>query len=250
VRQKGFAQILVIIIFILFAGAAFYYFRTNKENILPTPIPSSIATSNPIQKSPTAKSTKIISSDVSLPHELLPGFNIDVPSGWSIKIKQFGEENKLGFTSKYWVPPNYSGGDWMGIRIEEGNMGINLIFDVVMDNNFYGCSDTANFENIGNNWIRIKDSSGYFYTTEANVNISPFSGNYYGKLSDEWSVVKNHTYKICYQGIGMVFESSLSKAITAQDGTIMLENPRIFGQPTTDQLNEMDTMVKSIRGIK
>jgi hypothetical protein len=62
------------------------------------------------------------STDTTLPHEYLPGFNITYANGWSIsKVKQFRDENPQDFVSNYFPTCH---GRCMGIRLSKSNVSL------------------------------------------------------------------------------------------------------------------------------
>lgn len=190
------------------------------------------------------------SKQQTIPHEFLPGFDLNYSADWNLKFKQFREKDSGIFKSNYLL----LGCDetCMGIKISKGSIGIDLLFVRALDNNSLKCSNQVETRKISDKWYRIKDSSGIFYAPKARVELNKtleyqkFPSSF-GTTQDEWSAVENETYNICLQGSGEFLEN-FSPAFS--DGGILMEFPRIVGDPTNDQLEEINSTINSIEGLK
>jgi hypothetical protein len=103
VRQKGFAQILVIIMLLILVGAGAYYFGTKKESILliPTQTPSSIATNTPTQVTPTTKPTTDPTANWKTYLNISANYSIKYPQGWGIENVSAGGNGILTSDARY-----------------------------------------------------------------------------------------------------------------------------------------------------
>lgn len=138
----------------------------------------------------------------------------------------------------------------MGVRLTKDNISLDLIFDISFDNSAFKCSNSVAFQKLSNGWYRAKGSSGYFYTNRVQLGKTLESGKFpspFGAATDEWSAVKNETYEICIQGSGEFLEKFL---LVHPEAGILMEFPRIVGNPSENLLKGMDSMVVSIQGLK
>lgn len=244
---------VVAVCFVIFGSTGYYLGKQRADSLLdlkqdvtlPTPQVSPTKTAN--SAVPTQPST-----NTTLPHEYLPGFNIIYANSWSIsKIKQFRDDVPQDFVSNYF--PNCHG-RCMGIRLSKSDVSLDLLFDVAFDSNGLKCSNSVAYQSIANNWYRIKDSSGYFYTNTAMVNKTLEDGKIpspFGKVADEWSAVAGTTYKVCVQGSGR-FLTKYSKVEVGETGKgvpILMEFPTVRGNPNATTLKELDAIVSSIEGL-
>ena len=184
-------------------------------------------------------------------HDSLPGFAFDYQTGLILKTKQFGLSDPEGFISTYFPTCHDR---CMGVRLSnEHNVSLNLIFDVAFDDVGMKCSDNVDFTEVGNGWYRIKDSSGYFYSRNIELNKTLGQGNFIplGTIKDEWSAIENTKYKICINGNGNFLKqySFVEKGEDNDGVPIMMELPNIIGTPDDTFLKEIDNAVTSIKGI-
>lgn len=188
---------------------------------------NNLFTINPTQIS------KAKSSDTTFPHDLLSGFNISIPNSWVIsKVKQFGEKDNVGFTSIYFnqLPDQGS----MAFRIFKNGIFFDLIFDLIYDD-APTCSNDLPYMDIGKGWYRMGNNNNYFYTKNVLFNGSPIG--------------ETQKYKVCIFS-GTKFLSPPAKEISPGDGVIILENVKVYGNPSMDIIYEVDDILRSITGIK
>lgn len=187
------------------------------------------------------------STQVGIPHEFLPSFDIDYSDSWNLTVKQFRVKDTGPFESKYFPTCHEN---CMGVRLSKNNISLDLIFDIAYDNNAFRCSNSVAYQKLSNNWYRIKDSSGYWYTNRVQLDKTLKPGKFpspFGEVDDEWSAVKDETYEICVQGSGEFLEEF---SPVHPEAGILMEFPRIIGNPSGGLLDELDSMVISIQGLK
>lgn len=86
-RQKGFAQIFVVMILLVFVSAGAYYFGTKKENVLPIlePTPSSTSTDSSTPVTSTTEQTTDPTANWKTYKNSQYGYQISIPKTWNIK---------------------------------------------------------------------------------------------------------------------------------------------------------------------
>lgn len=196
--------------------------------ILPTTIPEVVVNKPTVIPQPISKP---LSQDKDFPHELLPNFDITIPNSWYISgIKQFGEEDKVGFASNYF-DFGLKNHNSMAVRVFKNGIFFNLIFDLVYDDQMV-CSDNFVATDIGDKWYRIVGENKTFY-----------SRNVYFNSTQQGSDKK---YKVCtMHGLGLS-QKPLQLVSPYGDGAIMLENIYVYGNPNQETLSEIDQIVRSI----
>jgi hypothetical protein len=226
VNKNGFSSFVVIVLIALMTLAAIYYFKSKNNNvIISIPSPSPISTLGPTN----FPVKKLKSTDTTFPHELLPGFNINIPAEWKLSFKQFNEPANNQFTSIYFPSCHER---CMGVKIMKDNVGLELSFDVAFDSNAYECSINTSSTPLSNGWFKILKDNKYFYTKGVTKSDSKDS--------------------VCIQGSGSFLIQSSPVEDTEGPGTkapILLEHPRVLGNPTKEQLKEIDSIVTSINGL-
>ncbi|MEK7525981.1 MAG: hypothetical protein AAB546_00710 [Patescibacteria group bacterium] len=229
-NEKGFGVILVIIIILIVLVAGFALYSTYK----PTQTYQDVNQNEAIVYNGSSESINThkikVSTDVTFPHEYLPGFDISIPSSWSTSIKQFGEKDTIGFTYRHAKNAPIEGYErTMGVRLSKNGVIIDFIFGVASDNNAYSCEIDESTD-IGNSWYRLKDNNGYFYSKS----------------------VEQEDGKTCYRGTGMYLNEYTPKEVDPEGlfGGLLLLNPKILGNPDQTLLIEVDKIVKSIKGLE
>jgi hypothetical protein len=243
---------VMVLSILMISGIVLYFtnLKTSYKSYTPPPRP-------PVTIIPTEiVPTKIIipskiSTDITFPHENLPGFNLNLPTNWNVNIKQFGEATDEDYITNYTDKCSES---CMGVQLSQENVSLNLVFDVAFDSNGVKCSNTVEYKQLNKDWYRVKDSKGYFYSSSVslNHNFSNKNGPFpYGSVNDEWSVVPNTDYNICVYGFGEFLKEYSPYLEEYNDGgsPILLEFPRIKGNPTEQQLNQLDSIISSITGL-
>ena len=129
----------------------------------------------------------------------LPGLALKYPDSWQVFHKEFSDSDSKGFQSKYFPTCD---NNCMGLKFSKNDVNLNIIFDLALDDSGKKCSNTVTFKQIGNNWMRVKDSTGYFYTKNYQLNVTtkpeePFNLD---TSNDEWSLLNNTNYQICVNG--------------------------------------------------
>lgn len=191
-------------------------------------------------------------TQVSKPNTLLTYTNPNLldlsfkyDSSWDLSVKEFGQNNTIGFKSKYFPSCD---NNCMGLRFSKEDVSLNIIFVLALDDSGKKCSNTVSYESIGNDWLRVRDSSGYFYTRNFQLDVSTMPEEMFnlGSALDEWSLLNNTNYKLCVKGNGFFREVSVNvNNSPAQPGTLV-ENPTIEGNPSQVLIEEMDQIVKSL----
>lgn len=245
--------LVTLLVSSLIFGLAGYY--------LGKPSSSRPLTSTAVQKQPTPTITsqppaspaplQESSQTVTFQHEYLPGFDIVFLDDWKLDTKQFQDKDSRDFVSTYFPTCHER---CMGVRLSKSDVSLDILFDVAFDNNAFKCSNSVVYQEISNGWYRIKDSQGYFYTRNVELNKALENGKFpspYGKASDEWSAIAGTTYKICVQGSGD-FLNQYSEVETGETGDgvpILMEFPKVKGNPDDNTLTILDNMVSSIKGL-
>lgn len=211
-------------------------------------------------KRDTSSDTEV--ADTIIPTDTIPGLqiykarkiytNVDLPQlairydpSWDLVVKEFSDIDEKGFKSDYFRSCDQY---CMGLRFSKGDTSLNIIFDKALDDAGMSCSNSVSFEEIGYGWVRIKDSSGYFYTNQYQLDVMVEDGSPYEKwsLDDEWSVVNNTKYKICTYGSGY-FRNDGEYLLLARDNeAVLVEYPEIVGNPSKELLKEIDEIVMSL----
>lgn len=222
----GVALVCIPLI-IFFAQNVFTKLQT--DSILPTALPTITNQKSIVLPTPISKP---LSQTKTFPHELLPGFNITIPSSWVITgVKQFGEKDAIGFASNYF--PSLPVENAMAFRIFKNGTFFNLIFDLIYDGS-NSCSDNLSYLDIGNGWYQIKNANSYYYSKDVIFNGMKAGGE------------DPHRYKLCTLS-GVIISDKPSKLISPYgDGAIMLENIRVYGNPNQEVLDEINQIVRSI----
>lgn len=257
-NQKGnFLIVLGVIFIILVVGIGGYLLGTRKSQPVISstskqPSPIAIVSPSPSQtQTPSPLATQITSSTDTFSHNFLPGFTFEYPKGWSLTTKPFGVKDPQGFTTTYFPTchERCMGVQLSGVR----NASLHLIFDAAFDDAGLKCSNRVDFTAVGNGWYRIKDSSGYFYSRNVELDETFGQSNFppLGTISDEWSVVENTNYKICVHGNGNFLKqySFVEAGLEGKGVPIMMEFPLIKGTPDSTSLKQIDPVVASIKGL-
>lgn len=105
----------------------------------------------------------------------------------------FAEVDRLGFIGNY---TEYCDESCMGIRLSKDEVYVELEFYMAMDEMLYQCSDTVEYHPLANNWYRIHDSGGIFYSNNAMENSTNEYFNIGEIVPGEWEAVQGKTYKI------------------------------------------------------
>lgn|GEM_PF-3984562 len=176
-------------------------------------------------------------------YPMLPGFSIDFPSSWSIQIKPMQKRDQ---TDPQWSLKPQS---QMRITLNQNEVELRMVALLAWDDNGgMKCSNTIPFQKIGEGWYRYQDSAGTSYTHHGYTNYttgdqpSLFSGS-----SGEWEYQTSTQYAFCEDGGGIwILSGPPDELSTDDDGLLMLE-PNVVGQPTSEQLADMDAIVKSIK---
>jgi hypothetical protein len=172
----------------------------------------------------TTDSGMEVSSDISFPHKYLPGFYISIPPSWDVTMKQFKEPSIPLFSSVYFPSCHER---CMGVHIMKDDIGLELAFDVAFDSNGSECFATSQFTDIGNKWYRIKKDGTFVYVLNPDT--------------------KSETNEMCTHSSGEFLEKrSHVEDIDGSGVPILMENPRVLGNPQPAQLLELDQIVKSI----
>lgn len=209
----------------------------------------SVTSANAPTTSPTITPTTTPTPTVGPPDQFtnLPGFTIAYGSDWTVTQKKFGIKDPGVFISSYF-PSCHEG--CMGIRLSKGDISLDLLFDKAYDSAGIVCSNTASYEGLSNGWYRIKDSKGYFYSKTVTLN-QHIDGEKYPQNSTsnhEWEMASGMDYAICKQGAGTFIELH-NPPDNFQGPGILLEFPKVRGNPDSAQLAELDAIVTSIKGL-
>lgn len=209
--------------------------------------------SSPIQnQTPPISASPAINKNADIfSHKFLPGFTFEYPRGWSLTTKPFGVKDPQGFTTTYFPACHES---CMGVQLSAArNVSLHLVFDVAFGDTGLRCSNRVDFTAVGNGWYRIKDSSGYFYSLNVELDKTLGQGNFppLGTINDEWSAVENTSYKICVLGSGNFLKqySFVEAGLEGRGVPVMMEFPVIKGTPDSLFLKEVDQVVASIKGL-
>jgi hypothetical protein len=198
--------------------------------ILPTVSPSAASQKPVVVATPISKP---LSQTKTFPHELLPGFNITIPSSWVISsVKQFGGKDTIGFSSNYF--PSLPVENAMAFRIFKNGTFFDLIFDLIFDDSGSNCSNSVEATDIGGGWFAVSDDQKYIYTKNVEFN----SKNIYESNSK--------TYRTCIVGSGILTSIKPTNKVAPYGGAIILEHIKVYGPTNQDILNEINTIVRSI----
>lgn len=184
-------------------------------------------------------------------HQDLPGFEMTVLDGWTAKIKPFDDSENTNIPSVYRI--DCSGLLCMHLTLEKGNTSLNLNFDKIMDNNGYFCRGAqANYSIVGNNWYRMGEGGLHIYTYKPDLNVSSADVQFVSEftlLEETESFHESEVYSLCAQGHGYILQEQPSTSNQLFDYAIMMEFPIARGNPDETTLNEIDSMVASIKGL-
>lgn len=175
----------------------------------------------------------------------LPGLAIQYHNSWTLKVKEFTDNDNNDFKSRYFPICNNS---CMGLKFSKDEVKLNIIFDLAFDDSGRKCSNSVTYKQIDNNWIRVKDSNGYFYTKNYQINVvtkpeEPFS---LGTENDEWSLLSNTNYQICVNGTGYFRDESVNVYSSPLELGTLVENPTIEGNSSQIILDELDEIIKTL----
>lgn len=235
-----FVIILLAIILVAFLVTRQPLSNQNGNNIEQPPV----SYYNP----PTSNPVKELSGNDNLEtyvNSNLPGLTIQYPSSWELLVKEFKDSDGKGFQSKYFP---ICDNNCMGLKFTKNNVDLSIIFDLALDDSGKKCSNTVTYEQIDNNWLRIKDRIGYFYTKnyQFNVTTKPEEPFNLGNAGDEWSLLNNTNYKICVNGTGYFRDQSVNVNNSPSEPGTLVENPIIHGNPSQTILREIDGIIKTL----
>lgn len=254
-KKSSIFLIILVLVVISLVVLIFCLFTQNNPN-------NNSTSSGHNQSTNSAQNKKL----VSYTNTYLPGFEITYDSmTWELKEKPFSDiGSKMSRSGDTFICEK----DCMSVDLNKNNISLEIFFRISLEDiGYLRCSNSAEFKNVGNNWYRIKNKLGYFYSYGVNsdnylgakvnhidtegecqqsssINISEMSGN-------DWSCVTNTQYKICDSGHGVFLtkHSSIKVGLDGSGVPIIVEEPRIIGNPDVETLTEIDEIITSIRGL-
>ncbi len=258
-NQKGIADIIPLVLILgagLFVVALLYKTNLLQKNTLDLRTEQVSVTPGQtlIEKPKNAvENLTYISQHPDWPRKLITGFDMNVAPGWKVSIKDVLDENSQGFSSEYQVGCTEG---CLGLRLTKDSTILEMVFLSAMDNNGISCSNSIVPLNTGNNWWRITDSNGTFYSNTVTENYIPSFDNLKGT---EWEVNSGETYRYCFVGYGEFLEDRadtqgfFSRQIDLLNGfdktPVLMEFPRVKGYTDEDILKEIDGMIVTIKGV-
>lgn len=219
-------------------------------SIGPTTAPVSSPVSGPAIDNEPAGSDVTATKSVIFTSDDLPGFSIAKPEGWAVAVKPFGTTEPQGFFPK---GAEICGEACMGMRFTKGDVALELVaLESRDDAPGERCSDTVKFEKIPSSlWTRIEENSGIYYSQSVKldqlIDAGPPEALVDAWAGDgEWAYMVGTQYELCDARQNAYW--LVDYKVTDQ-GSIMIEKPRIKGNPSPEVLAEIDELVASIKGI-
>lgn len=110
------------------------------------------------------------------------------------------------------------------------------------------CTNIAIYEEIGNKWLRVHDSTGIFYTNSYVLDPTPRPDlNFldWGQYEDEWSHIYSNDYALCITD-GVLSTIRINEEYTYRFDNITISTTEASGI-STQLLDEADEIVSSIQ---
>lgn len=240
---------------------------SNLTNISADPIGNQSSAPTP---TPTPRAIINFPNYTTFPNEHFDFISMQIPEGWTIETKAFGQENTAGFASYY--TPECDIDRCAGINIVKDNAKLEMVFNYAFGSAGFLCtSNTSYFTKLTEDWTRInhptdpEDSYAYKYTyndkphPSLRYDISSTANDdwYFPKMSFEYD--SENEFAFCSYHEPLVSSERIRNLViqvndeTGEDQSIPMlvaTDPKLFSTNqeaiSKDILNQADQIISSI----
>jgi len=163
-NKQGFSEILLITAVVVLLGVVGIFVYQNSQLKQEATETQSVVDIDPIETIENTSRPNSVEDDSEISrtypnHETFPNQDFDfismnIPSGWQVITKSFGESNSAGFPSHY--SPVCETKSCSGIRLVKGNAKLEMVFNFAFDSAGFVCTDNSSYyTNLNDNWARI-----------------------------------------------------------------------------------------------
>lgn len=134
-------------------------------------------------------------------HPDLPGFSFDIPEGWDVEITKLFDVVDL---EQYSDPVYECYENCMTIKLSKGDLSFNMEFtrdfSTHIEYEVSECSNSAEYESLGNSWYKVIDNGKVLYTRDVRFNVRvddryiPVAKQ---KEDSSFELINGNTYRIC-----------------------------------------------------
>lgn len=249
---------------VLFTVMAFQYNNSNRDSDSNPDITPQLSPT--IQQELTGAPTGASNYIEKFTNEYFPGFSVEYDSKeWDLLVKPFNVDDNMGFTSLYKPSCDVR---CMGLRFKRNDVSLDVIFHIAFDDSrSRRCSNSIQNSAVGSNWYQLQDISGIYYsynfedqnkiglelnystTEDSCAQFNEYSQQIISTYGNQWSCDANSFYEVCDSGTG-IFLNQFSSIEAGADGSgvpILMEKPKISGNPDPITLKKIDEIVSSIK---